>query len=378
MADFSDNEDRLLVQLAQKQEAKGKSRMSWALIAKQMASTRKTPEQLRMRLVNLKKRFGNEVARFPRWYFVQRVKRSGCSRREQCNNRQEKKCSGSRDIDSGLCGSLIKLFDEEEDDDDEVTMVSTLTLATAVSTNLENISVAHHHVKKLRRRPKELAASNSRVQQSDVDCGHPESHLIVWEIFQTVTKSDVLQASGKTEYNAGELTARGTSTLMNACKLTTADVFVDVGAGVGNVVAQVALESNVRSCVGVEVRRDLAERGKTLIKHFSTKYPRLHAVEMHAEDICSYRINSPPLFRQATVLFCHNTLFQPEAQLVVERICCVLPRLRVVVLQQPFCPRHRPSCLREFCTLFRQRQSPLTVSVTFTKSQSRLVVFDRI
>jgi hypothetical protein len=119
MADFSDNEDRLLVQLAQQQQVQGKTRLSWALIAKQMPSTHKTPEQLRLRLVHLKKRFGNDLARFPRWYFVQRAKRSVCRRREQHRNAKPTDGGQTTSIDSGLCEGLIKLFEDEGDDDDD-------------------------------------------------------------------------------------------------------------------------------------------------------------------------------------------------------------------------------------------------------------------
>ena len=376
MTDFSDREDRMLVQLAHKQEVQGRTRLSWALIAKQMPSTRKTPEQLRLRLAGLKNRFGKDLARIPR--FVQRGKKTVRKQREQHSNRETTHCAQTKSIDSGLCESLIKLFDnenEDDDNDDANALAVPLTLVGGLSKELAAVD----RVKKLCRRPKERMPLpvEQHTHQGVSGCDSLASHHIVSEVFRMVTKADVRQASGKTEHNVGELTTTGTSVLIDACRLTSADVFVDVGAGIGNVVAQVALESNVRSCVGVEIRCDLAEQGKSLIKQFSTKYPRLHAVTMYAEDICAFQIHSPPDFYLATVLFCHNTLFQPEAQMVVERLCCVLPRLRVVVLQQPFCPRHRPSCLREFCTLFRQRQSPLTVSVTFTNSQSRLVVFER-
>ncbi|KAE9339757.1 hypothetical protein PR003_g10850 [Phytophthora rubi] len=36
--------------------------------------------------------------------------------------------------------------------------------------------------------------------------------------------------------------------------LTERDIFLDVGAGIGNVLAQVALATKVSKCIGVEVR----------------------------------------------------------------------------------------------------------------------------
>jgi hypothetical protein len=62
MSDFSDREDRMLIQHAVLE-------ISWREIATKM-KTRKTPEQLRLRVACLKKRFGNVLSNFPRWYFL--------------------------------------------------------------------------------------------------------------------------------------------------------------------------------------------------------------------------------------------------------------------------------------------------------------------
>lgn len=68
MSDFSDAEDRMLIQLLYQHNARKGKRTSWVDIAAKM-KTKKTPTQLRLRVVCLKKRFGNIVANFPRWYF---------------------------------------------------------------------------------------------------------------------------------------------------------------------------------------------------------------------------------------------------------------------------------------------------------------------
>lgn len=68
MSDFSDKEDRMLIQLLHQQNYATGKRTSWIHIAAKMR-TKKTPDQLRLRVVCLKKRFGNILAKFPRWYF---------------------------------------------------------------------------------------------------------------------------------------------------------------------------------------------------------------------------------------------------------------------------------------------------------------------
>ena len=69
MSDFSDKEDRMLVQLVYQHIGK---RISWTNIAKKMKS-KKRPEQLRLRVTCLKKRLGNGLSNFPRWYFLKPV-----------------------------------------------------------------------------------------------------------------------------------------------------------------------------------------------------------------------------------------------------------------------------------------------------------------
>jgi hypothetical protein len=366
MADFSDKEDRLLVQLVLQQETRSATRsISWTLIAKKMRSRKKSANQLRMRIVNLKKRFGSDLSRFPRWYFMSPSTKD----RRTCNKSPSTVPAAdvSPDIEAvHAAGQLIQMFDDDDDkDEDEDTILHSITLPVD---SLQQLDTPPATVaippKKLQRRPK-----------AQIPTAISDTHSIVLEIFRSVTKSDVRQASGKLEYNVGELTAAGTTALIEACNFVDGDVFLDVGAGIGNVVAQVALETNIRSCIGVEIRAMLSQQGYQLIGQFSKTYPRLRKVVMHAVDICTV---DTQLLRKTSVLFCHNTVFKPDAQLVVEQLCCRLPDLRVVILQQSFCSRHRPSCTREFCTLFRRRISTLAVSVTFTKGLRSLAVYDRI
>jgi hypothetical protein len=68
MCDFTDAEDRKLVQLASKYEKRGLKR-SWLKIAKTMRG--KSPAKLANRLKTLRNRYGRMVRDFPRWYFIQ-------------------------------------------------------------------------------------------------------------------------------------------------------------------------------------------------------------------------------------------------------------------------------------------------------------------
>ncbi|OWY91518.1 hypothetical protein PHMEG_00039878 [Phytophthora megakarya] len=63
MADFSEEEDRRLVQLV-RPFAKAGSRVNWAVVAKKMKPW--SPSKLRHRLKTLKRKYGNNVLAFPR------------------------------------------------------------------------------------------------------------------------------------------------------------------------------------------------------------------------------------------------------------------------------------------------------------------------
>ncbi|GMF19053.1 unnamed protein product [Phytophthora fragariaefolia] len=82
-------------------------------------------------------------------------------------------------------------------------------------------------------------------------------------IFGNIRASEVHQQTGRTYYNAGEILPSGVSRILTAIGLLDeADVFLDVGAGVGNIIAHVALTTDARRCVGIEVRSDLVSLGQ--------------------------------------------------------------------------------------------------------------------
>jgi hypothetical protein len=65
MADFSDDEDRLLIQLSLRQSQILMGKFDWHRIHLHMQHTGKSKEQLRQRLRTLKRRFGQNLSRLP-------------------------------------------------------------------------------------------------------------------------------------------------------------------------------------------------------------------------------------------------------------------------------------------------------------------------
>ncbi|EEY59754.1 uncharacterized protein PITG_21040 [Phytophthora infestans T30-4] len=104
-------------------------------------------------------------------------------------------------------------------------------------------------------------------------------------IFGSISAHDVRQPAGRTYDNAGEVLPSGVTLLLAAVgPLGEADVFLDVGAGVGNVLAQVALTKKVRTCIGIEVRRDLVSLGRRCMQQLRKQYPRLSKVLLKQVD----------------------------------------------------------------------------------------------
>jgi hypothetical protein len=64
---FTDNEDKLLVQIALQFEREG-LRITWAYVARRM-KTKRSANELRLRLTSLKSTYGKTISTFPRCFF---------------------------------------------------------------------------------------------------------------------------------------------------------------------------------------------------------------------------------------------------------------------------------------------------------------------
>ena len=151
--------------------------------------------------------------------------------------------------------------------------------------------------------------------------------------------------------------------------ITESDTFVDVGSGVNNVVAQVALESRVNMCIGIEMRKGVQEFGQKLLSSRVSSYPALSKVKFmqrKMEDVADQELSS------ATIIYSFNNLFEVGSLLHLEVRLCELASLRMLALTRPPCPRHRPRCRREFCLLWNQVE---TVDCEVTYASSVVVMY---
>jgi hypothetical protein len=169
-------------------------------------------------------------------------------------------------------------------------------------------------------------------------------------VFRDVTASDIRQEAGRTQNNAGELLPQGVSAMLAAMEpLSDDDVFLNVGAGIGNILVQVALTTKVRRCVGVEVRDDLCSLAIRHMRRHAAAYPLLRKMSMVAADVRHALLSAQAPTSEATIVFANYFLFEETAKLFLARELSAMPNARFVASTARFCSRHRAWCPQPFC-----------------------------
>ncbi|KAE9361195.1 hypothetical protein PF008_g1284 [Phytophthora fragariae] len=82
------------------------------------------------------------------------------------------------------------------------------------------------------------------------------------------------------------------------------DVFLNIGAGIGNVLAQVVLTAKVRKCIDVEVRDDLSPLPVQHMRRPAATYPLLRKVTMVAVDVRDALLSTQVPTSDATIRGC--------------------------------------------------------------------------
>ncbi|KAG3164720.1 hypothetical protein PC128_g20078 [Phytophthora cactorum] len=148
----------------------------------------------------------------------------------------------------------------------------------------------------------------------------PDATRVLVSIFSEITAGDVRQEAGRTQNNAGELLPRGVAVMIEALgPLNEQDIFLDVGAGIGNVLAQVALTTCIGKCIGIEVSSDACLLGANHIHHYANSYPLLHKVTMKDADVRDALLSVQALTCGATIIYANYFLFEEYAKLVVSQ-----------------------------------------------------------
>ncbi|KAF1785578.1 histone H3-K79 methyltransferase [Phytophthora cactorum] len=170
-----------------------------------------------------------------------------------------------------------------------------------------------------------MSMSNSRKPQvpNSTVLGDQTAYRLLRIVFGSVTKADVRQKAGATHENAGELMPRAFADVLTIIgPITANDIFLDVGCGIGNIVAQFALQTPVRS--GVQLRSDLWHLGCQLISRFSKVKPLLKKGILLQGDAKDGGLSLRPPFCDATIVYLNSFLFIDDVKALLLRELCAL------------------------------------------------------
>jgi len=387
MADFSDMEDKRLVQIALKHEIAG-TQISWVAVAKQVKKWKNNKEKLRLRLKALKSRFGPRICDFPRRYVDGTLSRRKCipnasvisnrylqnpatvERSVVLSSRPPVNATPSLSVETnqhnddqfGQSSSILAHFNGLLDVDRH-TPPCARTLSKPDAYTLSNLCIAANYVSGV--------ADESVLVES-------ECYNIVERMFQSIPRSEIRHKSSHPELNMGEVSMVGVTALLRALDIQKEDVFLDIGAGIGNVLAQVALQSCANKVLGIEVRERAALLAWRVIGESALRHLQFQKITMLMGDIRTLETSEQASLQGSTILYSFNTVFDHASRVALESLTCQLGSLRLVVVADKFCPRHerRQNCRNEFCTMWKMKES-VQVSVTYSSKPVSFSIYER-
>lgn len=349
MSNFSDREDRDLIQLTAAYESRNE-KIVWSEVVYRMRYAKKEARVLQQRLTTLKNTYGKSLQSFPARFFQPLPLRAGVRKSPAQSGKavsEIKKPVRLRHSDGPAVTHVSLESSCTKADEQQTSQTPTL-----LNTSTQAV-------------PVEVATLTDQAAFEALD-----------QIFRPVRKTDVLQAAGRIETNVGELSPRGTLKVIEMCDIQEDDVFVDIGSGIGNVVAQVAIQTKARLVIGLEMRADLVRLSRQLMVDGRQAFPALNRVQLIEGDITATEVGES-VITQATVIFANNLLFTPLANRALHALCSQLPYLRLVLLGDRPCPRHRARCSNHFCLLWKETGSRGALETEFRSCPLVVTVFER-
>ncbi|GMF42326.1 unnamed protein product [Phytophthora fragariaefolia] len=175
----------------------------------------------------------------------------------------------------------------------------------------------------------------------------------VTSMFADVPRAAVGYDGGSSHLNVGEVLPSGVTVLLQELgDVDSSDVFLDIGSGLGNVIAQVVLATKMSMAIGVEMRADIYRLGVEMIARSPHGRQVNERAEIYCKDIAGLCISRLPPYELATIVFWYNLLFEPVAIEYVKRELADMLRVRFIVCTTSVCPRHREPCFSAFCCSF--------------------------
>ncbi|GMF30474.1 unnamed protein product [Phytophthora fragariaefolia] len=154
--------------------------------------------------------------------------------------------------------------------------------------------------------------------------------------------------------NAGEILPQGITKLLDELReigpIDERDVFLDIEAGLGNIVVHVALATTVQRSIGIELREDVAR--------FARIGENVHGRRLRSRllmlcgDVVEAKLSRCLQYEQATIVYWNDVLFEPHVIEIVKEHLSYRSGIRFFVSTVQMCPRHREPCFSGFCLLF--------------------------
>ncbi|EEY62891.1 uncharacterized protein PITG_15327 [Phytophthora infestans T30-4] len=103
----------------------------------------------------------------------------------------------------------------------------------------------------------------------------------------------------------------------------------------------------------IEKRPEVFLRGVHCLREHAPRLLLLHKVFLSQGDVLDTPLSSRLPFQRASIVFLNDFLFDELAKLAVQEQLYMMPRVRLIVSTSRYCPRHRDSCRRRFCSKWR-------------------------
>ncbi|OWZ03519.1 Histone methylation protein, partial [Phytophthora megakarya] len=210
--------------------------------------------------------------------------------------------------------------------------------------------------------PRAVPAGTQRISTSLIRIPAPlqagKAETAIQDIYGGVSATEVRQKAGKTDENAGELLPTAVSSIIQMIgDLKASDVFLDVGAGLGHIVAQFALQTGARMCLGIEKRPEVVQAGVRCVRENVSRFAHLFKVRVLTGDVLDTPLSTRNPFKEASIVFLNDILFTDPAKLVVREELERMAKVRLIVSTSRYGPRHPDSCQRSFCVKWDQAES---------------------
>ncbi|KAG6953291.1 hypothetical protein JG688_00012900 [Phytophthora aleatoria] len=371
---FLEEEYKQLVQLARAYTDQG-VHVAWNQVANMMHRWKRRPKELEQRLNSLKRTFGKDLAAFPPSFFATvQGTRGRRSRLVQRIRRPAPVSCGEREMlclaaTNSTVPQLTTELSYQPADTREAGMIPSrhdLSESTIAVASMNMLMVGEEESLLTGKVSVDIPCSMVESVSEPLPCIHVNNQehtkilspcsaaRVIWTTFESISRNIVAYPSSAPRLNAGELLPTAVSKLVSAIssinRITQDDSFLDIGFGVGNVLAQFALETAIGASIGIEL------------------FPA---------DVRHLDISMITPFASATIVFANNVRYEPTTNNHIYDEVFFMVKAWIAVLTSEVCSRHNGACAKDFCCRW-ELKPVLLVCVSWPKQTNLYIYTERI